>query len=87
MTTMIGWLGATLVVVTYAQKDIRRLRYVGLLASATMLTYSVALRIWPNVALESLLSLVNLRRAWQLRAEWRAAPNTTGARPRDPVAR
>jgi hypothetical protein len=69
MTTAVGWIGAALVVVTYAQKNMRQLRYISLLASTAMLTYGMALRIWPNVTLELILSVINVRRLVQLRSE------------------
>jgi hypothetical protein len=80
MTTAIGWIGAALVVVTYAQKNMRQLRYISLLASTAMLIYGLALRIWPNVTLELILSAINIRRLVQLRSE-RAVREVHEARP------
>jgi hypothetical protein len=67
MTTMIGWLGAALVLTSYAQTNTARLRQLNLLASIAMLTFNITLHIWPSVVLELLLAVVNVRRLLQLR--------------------
>jgi hypothetical protein len=68
MTMTIGWLGAALVLASYAQTNTARLRQINLLASIAMLTFDVTLRIWPSVVLELLLAIVNIRRLTQLRS-------------------
>jgi len=68
MTTMIGWLGAGLVLLSYSQTNTARLRQINLLASIAMLTFDLTLRIWPSVVLELLLAIINIRRLVQLRA-------------------
>jgi hypothetical protein len=67
MTTMIGWLGAALVLTSYAQTNTARLRQLNLLASIAMLTFNITLHIWPSVVLELLLAVVNVHRLLQLR--------------------
>jgi hypothetical protein len=67
MITLLGWLGAALVLASYAQSNTVRLRQINLLASVAMLTFNTALRIWPSVVLELALAVVNVRRLTQLR--------------------
>jgi hypothetical protein len=74
MITTIGWVGATLVLLSYAQTNTARLRQINLLASVAMLTFNIAMRIWPSVVLELLLGVVNARRLLQLRSRPVAAP-------------
>ena len=69
MTTIIGWVGAALVLCSYAQTDTTRLRQINLLASVAMLTFDLTLHIWPAVVLEVTLGLVNARRLVQLRTQ------------------
>jgi hypothetical protein len=65
MIDLVGWLGALLVVASYAQRDTVRLRQVSLLASVALLSFNLVLGIWPNVALELALVVVNVRRLVQ----------------------
>jgi hypothetical protein len=65
MIMLIGWLGAALVLVSYAQRNTVRLRQTSLLASAALLSFNLIVGIWPNVALEVALAVVNLRRLIQ----------------------
>ena len=69
MITTIGWVGATLVLLSYAQTNTARLRQINLVASVVMLTFNIAMHIWPSVALELLLGIVNARRLLQLRSK------------------
>jgi hypothetical protein len=66
MIELVGWLGAALVLASYAQSNTVRLRQINLLASVAMLSFNVVLGIWPNVALELALAVVNIRRLLQL---------------------
>jgi hypothetical protein len=67
MTTMIGWLGASLVLLSYAQRDAVRLRQINLVASIAMTAFDLALRIWPSLVLEVLLAAMNVYRLRQQR--------------------
>jgi hypothetical protein len=66
MITLLGWLGAGLAVVAYGQTRTVRLRQISLLSSLLLLLFAALMRIWSNVALESVLGLVNARRLVQL---------------------
>ncbi len=66
MITLLGWLGAGFAVVSYAQTRTARLRQLSLVASLSLLIFNVLMRIWSNVALESVLGLVNAYRLVQL---------------------
>jgi hypothetical protein len=68
MITLLGWIGAGLALVAYAQTGAARFRQIALLSSAALLTFNVLLGIWSNVALECALGAVNVRRLLQLRA-------------------
>jgi hypothetical protein len=67
MITLLGWLGAALVLASYAQSNTVRLRQINLLASVAMLTFNTTLHIWPSAVLELALAVVNVRRLTQLR--------------------
>ena len=67
MIALLGWLGAALVLVSYAQRNTIRLRQISLLAGVSLISFNLVLGIWPNVAMELALGVVNLRRLIQLR--------------------
>jgi hypothetical protein len=66
MVTLLGWIGALLALLAYAQTATIRLRQIALLSSVALLTFAVLLGIWSNVVLESALGIVNVRRLMQL---------------------
>jgi hypothetical protein len=68
MITLLGWIGAMLALVAYAQTGAARFRQIALLSSLALLTFNALLGIWSNVVLESALGIVNVRRLLQLRA-------------------
>jgi hypothetical protein len=76
MIELVGWLGAALVLASYAQSNTVRLRQINLLASVAMLSFNFVLGIWPNVALELALAVVNIRRLLQLH---RPSPRATAS--------
>lgn len=65
MITALGWLGTALVIASYAQPNVARLRRISLIASAVLVVFNATLGIWSNVALEAALVLVNLARLRQ----------------------
>jgi hypothetical protein len=67
MVTVLGWVGALFALLAYAQTRVARFRQIALLSSIALLTFNVLLGIWSNVALESALAVVNIRRLVQLR--------------------
>jgi hypothetical protein len=62
LLTALGWLGTALVIVSYAQPDVARLRMVSLVASVVLVAFNAALGVWSNVALEVALVVINLMR-------------------------
>jgi hypothetical protein len=62
LLTALGWLGTALVIVSYAQADVARLRMVSLVASVVLVAFNAALGVWSNVALEVALVVINLMR-------------------------
>ena len=62
MITALGWLGTALVIASYAQPNVARLRRISLIASAVLIAFNAALGIWSNVALEVALVVINLER-------------------------
>jgi hypothetical protein len=68
MITILGWLGAGLVIVAYAQTATARLRQVGILASIALIAFNLCIGVWSNVALELVLVFINLRRLVQIRS-------------------
>ena len=82
MITVLGWVGAGLALVAYAQTGAARFRQIALLSSVALLTFNVILGIWSNVALECALGAVNVGRLAQLRlrAPTSALSDEVGAR-------
>lgn len=66
MVTLLGWVGALLALAAYAQTRVKLFRQIALLSSVALWTFAFILHIWSNVALESALGIVNLRRLLQL---------------------
>ena len=66
MVTVLGWVGAGFALLAYAQTRVARFRQIALLSSVALLTFNVLLGVWSNVALESALAIVNIRRLVQL---------------------
>jgi hypothetical protein len=60
--TALGWLGTALVIASYAQSSVSRLRRISLVASVVLIAFNAVLGIWSNVALEVALVVVNLAR-------------------------
>jgi hypothetical protein len=75
---VLGWLGAGLAVVSYSQTSTTRLRQIGLISSLALLSFNLLMGIWSNVALESVLGIVNARRLFQLgsRPSWKLRIHT-----------
>lgn len=61
-TAVIGWAGTVLVIASYAQPSVRRLRTISLVASLVLITFNALLGIWSNVVLEVALVLINIAR-------------------------
>ncbi len=78
MVTLLGWVGALLALVAYAQTTAIRLRQVALLSSVALVTFAALLGIWSNVVLELALGAVNVRRLLQLRRDARQASLAPG---------
>ena len=68
MITAAGWLGATLILLAYAQTNLRRLRQISVLGGIALLMFNFAVHMWPNVVLELVLGVINVRRLLELRA-------------------
>lgn len=60
ITTALGWLGTLLVLASYAQPNVGRLRQVSLLASVVLIAFNLSLGIWSNIVLEVALVGINL---------------------------
>ena len=69
MITALGWLGTALVIASYAQPNVARLRRISLIASAVLIAFNAVLGIWSNVALEVALVVINLERLRRDQAE------------------
>ena len=57
---IIGWLGTGLVVLSMAQQRITRLRILNLAGAAILTVYNLILGVWPMVALNAALSVIQL---------------------------
>jgi len=78
MVTVLGWSGALLALIAYAQTAAVRLRLVALASSVALLTFAVLLGIWSNAVLELALGVVNVRRLLQLRQQSRQGSAAAG---------
>ncbi len=65
MITALGWLGTALVIASYAQPNVARLRRISLIASVVLIAFNALLGIWSNVALEVALVVINLARLYR----------------------
>jgi hypothetical protein len=61
----VGWIGSVLLVVSVMQARVLRFRVLNLLACVVLTGFNAALGIWPMVAMNIALTLINL---WHLRA-------------------
>lgn len=59
MITALGWLGTALVLASYTQTNLPRLRRLSLTASVVLIVFKSALGGWSDVALEVTLVGVN----------------------------
>ena len=61
---LIGWCGSALLVVSLMQARVLRFRVLNLVACIVLTGFNAALEIWPMVAMNIVLSLINL---WHIR--------------------
>ena len=61
---LIGWCGSALLIFSLLQTRVLRFRVLNLLASVVLTGFNVALAIWPLVAMNVAVSLINL---WHIR--------------------
>jgi hypothetical protein len=61
---LIGWCGSALLIVSLLQTRVLRFRVLNLLASVVLTGFNTALAIWPLVAMNVTVSLINL---WHIR--------------------
>src|SRR5689334_2289095 len=61
---LIGWFGSALLVVSLMQARVLRFRVLNLVACIVLTGFNAALEIWPMVAMNVVLSLINL---WHIR--------------------
>lgn len=62
LTVTLGWMGTALVILSYAQTNVRRLRTVSMVASTVLVVFNLTLGIWSNVVLEVALVGINVTR-------------------------
>lgn len=56
----VGWFGSALLVVSLLQTRVMRLRVLNTAASAVLVGYNAAIQVWPMVAMNVVLVLINL---------------------------
>lgn len=59
LLTAIGWGGSALVVLSLLQTRVRRLRWLNLTGAVVLAGYNLALAVWPMVALNVVVAVVN----------------------------
>ena len=62
LTVALGWLGTALVILSYAQSNVRTLRVLSMVASVVLVAFNAVLGIWSNVVLEIALVGINVAR-------------------------
>jgi hypothetical protein len=67
-----GWAGSLLLVVSLLQSGMMRLRVLNLVASVVLVAYNLALSVWPMVAMNVAVALIDLVHILRLRAASRA---------------
>jgi hypothetical protein len=60
----VGWVGSALLVYSLMQQAVLRFRIWNLAASLSLLIFNVAIRVWPMVAVNAVITAIN---AWQIR--------------------
>jgi hypothetical protein len=70
---LIGWLAATLTLLTFVCRDVRRLRTLAVCANMAFIVYGVSAGLMPVLILHLMLAPVNLWRLRELRREADAA--------------
>lgn len=56
----IGWLGSALLIVSLMQTRVMRFRVLNTVASLVLVGYNAAIEVWPMVAMNAVLVLINL---------------------------
>jgi hypothetical protein len=64
-----GWLGSALVVLSLTQARVLRFRWLNLTGSLVATAYNAILGIWPFVAMNAAISLINVYWLWRLNRE------------------
>ncbi|GAB2684340.1 hypothetical protein [Thalassiella azotivora] len=57
---VIGWAGSAVLVVSLLQTRVLRLRALNLAASAVLVFYNAAIEVWPMVAMNAVIALINV---------------------------
>jgi hypothetical protein len=70
---VVGWTGSALLVWSLLQARVLRLRAINLVGCLVLIGYNGALRVWPMVALNATLAVINV---WYLRRLLRARHDT-----------
>ncbi|GAB2482935.1 hypothetical protein GCM10027063_26310 [Promicromonospora xylanilytica] len=64
-----GWVGSALIVLSLTQARVFRFRWLNLTGSLVATTYNAILGIWPFVAMNAAISLINTYWLWRLNRE------------------
>jgi hypothetical protein len=64
-----GWVGSALVVLSLTQARVLRFRWLNLVGSLVATTYNALLGIWPFVAMNAAISVINVYWLWRLNRE------------------
>ena len=56
----IGWIGSGLLIFSILQTQITRLRIANAVASVMLVAYNLILEVWPMVALNAAMTMINL---------------------------
>ena len=63
---LLGWSGSALLVYSILQTRLLRLRALNLVASTILLVFNVVIEVWPLVAMNGVLALINTVKIFQL---------------------
>ncbi|MEO6504758.1 MAG: hypothetical protein ABIW36_03255 [Terrimesophilobacter sp.] len=72
-----GWLGSVLLLYSLTQAHPRRFRYLNLAACLALLTYNLLREVYPAVAVNTAIALINVWFIWQIWIQRKAGTPTT----------
>ena len=77
---VVGWSGSALLVFSLLQSRMMRLRVLNFVASGILVAFNLVLGVWPMVAMNAVVAIIDLVQMIKLRAAAQRAVAEEGAR-------